>query len=84
MHVCLSKSLTDEGRIKIIEEFDKCRIYGVVVDTLLFKLSMSKTVVDTRSTEIHLRENLTTLDTHVASMSSNAELFNLHVKGNRQ
>ena len=78
----LSKTLTDEGHIKITEEFDKFRIDGVAVVTLSFKILMAKAVVDTRATVSDLRENLTTLDTCMASVSSNVELFNLHVKEN--
>ena len=84
MHVSLSKSLTDEGHIKIIEEFDKYRIDGVAAGTLLFILLMAKAAVDARAIESYLRENLTTLDTRMASASLNVELFNLGAKENRQ
>ena len=45
---------------------------------------MSKVVVDTRAIEIHLRENLTSLDSYIASVNSNGESFKLHVTENRQ
>ena len=84
MHNCLTKSLTEEGHLKIMEEADSCTSNGLAIGTLHFKLLMSKAVVDTRATASHLRENITSLDACVVTVHSNVELFNLHVKENRQ
>ena len=45
---------------------------------------MSKAVVNTRATAIHMRENLTSLDAYMGSINSNIELFNQHIKENKQ
>ena len=84
MHVCLSKSLTDEGHIKRVEEANIYRANGIAIRTLYFKLLTSKAVADTRGTANYLRENLTSLDSFMASVNSNIESLNLHVKEKRQ
>ena len=84
MYNCLTKSLTEEGHLKIMEEADSYTSNGVAIGTLHFKLLMSTAVVDTRATASHLRENLTSLDAYMVTVHSNVELFNLHVKENRQ
>ena len=80
MHNCLTKFLTEEGNLKIIEETNSYTSNGVAIGALHFKLLMSKAVVDTRATASHLRENLTSLNTCMVTAHSNVELSNLHVK----
>ena len=82
--IFLAKSLTNDGHIKIVKESDRCRANRIAIGTLYFKLLMTKAVLDTRATASHLRENLTSLESYMASVNSNLELFNLHVKGNIQ
>ena len=82
--LCLSTSLTEEGHIKVMQETEKYQINQVPIGTLFFKLLMSKAAVDTRAAASHMRENLTSLDAHVGSINSNIELFNQHVKENKQ
>ena len=41
---------------------------------------MLKVVVDARATASHLRENLALLDSYRATVKSNIELFNSHMK----
>ena len=84
MHIFLAKSLTNEGHIKIMQEADSYRSKGIAIGALYFKLLTSKAVVDTRSTASYLRENLTSLESCVASVNSNVDSFKLYVKENRQ
>ena len=84
LYASLSNSLTEEGHIKIIQETEKYQINHVPIGTLFFKLLMSKAVVDTRATASHMRENLTSLDVCIGTINSNIELFNQHVKENKQ
>ena len=84
MNICLAKLLNDEGHIKIFQEVYSYRTNGIAMCALYFKLIMSTTVVDTRATASHLRENLTSLNSCMTSVNSNASLFKLHVKENRQ
>ena len=84
LYASLSKSLTQEGYLKIVDKSNSYQINEVTIGTLLFKLLMSKAVVNARTTASHLRDNLTSLDAHMASINSNIELFDLHVKENRQ
>ena len=67
-----------------MEEAESYTLNGVAIGTLCFKLLMSKAVVDTRATASYLRENFTSLDTYMTTVHSNVELFNIHVKENRQ
>jgi hypothetical protein len=50
---------------------------------MLFKLLMRKANTDTRATASQLRENVTNLDSYMSTVDSNIELFNQHVKLNR-
>ena len=84
MRNCLTKSLTEEGHLKIMEESSSYLVSRVAIRMLCFKLLMSKAVVDARAMASHLKENLTSLATYATIVNSNIELFNLHVKENRQ
>ena len=55
---------------------------GTPEGELLFKFLMQKVVIDTRATDYHLRENLTSLETYITTVKSNIENFNQHVKLN--
>jgi hypothetical protein len=86
MFHCIMNSLTEEGRLKILTEQDKYHI-GAANDRtpsgpLLFKLLMQKAIIDTRATSSLLRENLSSLDTYMATIKSNIEEFNEYVKQN--
>ena len=67
-----------------MEEADSYTINELAICTLHFKLLMSKAMVDTRAIASYLRENLVSLDTCMVIVHSNVELFNLHIKDNRQ
>jgi len=85
---CIDNSLTKEGKLKILAEQDKYTITvgGVEYEsaTLLLKLLMQKGIVDTRATASFFRENLSSLDTHMATVNSDIEKFNEYVKVNAE
>ena len=66
MHICLSKSLTEEGHLKIVDESDRYRVNRVTIETLMFMLLMLKAVIDTRATTSYLRKNLTLLEAYMS------------------
>jgi hypothetical protein len=79
-------SLTEEGHLKIFTEQDKYHI-GAANDCtpsgpILFKLLMQKAIIDMRATSSLLRENLSGLDTYMATIKSNIKEFNEDVKQN--
>ena len=80
MYQCLMASLTDKGRLKIVSEVDKYTVNDIKCGPLLFKLLMSKAVIDSRATVSHIRENLASLDTYMIKVQSNITLFNDYVK----
>jgi hypothetical protein len=77
---CLKASLTDAGWLKIMSEADKYTVEGKESGTLLFKLLMQTAVVDTVATAEFYRANLSSLDTYIATVDSNIEIFNQYVK----
>jgi hypothetical protein len=50
---------------------------------MLFKLMMCKANTDTRATTSQLRETLMNIDSYILTIDSSIELFNQHVKINR-
>ena len=54
-------------------------IGGTQVGTLIYKLIMNKTIIDTQATSAAFRRDLMHLDAFMATCNSNIELFNNHV-----
>jgi hypothetical protein len=77
---CLKASITDAGWLKIMSEADKYTVDEKESGPLLFKLLMQTAVVDTVATAEFYRANLSSLDTYVATVDSNIEIFNQYVK----
>jgi hypothetical protein len=79
-------SLTEEGLLKILTEQDKYHIGApndhTPLGPLLFKLLMQKAIIDTRATSSLLHENLSSLDTYMATIKSNIKELNEYVKQN--
>jgi len=48
---------------------------------MFLKMIIRTSTMDTRSTVFHIRENLNSLDTYMATVTYNIELFNQYVKG---
>lgn len=83
LFVCLSNSLTEAGRLKVLAETERYTINGHKSGSLFFKLLMKKAVIDTRATANHYRMNLINLDSYMSVVDSNIQLFNQYVKINR-
>ena len=80
MTECLMASITDTCFYKISNEADQYTSSGYKVTFMLYKLILSKAVVDTIATTYQLRESLATLEEYMNLVNSNIELFNLRVK----
>jgi hypothetical protein len=80
MGQCLINSTTEAGKLNIMKESDAYYVDGILSGTLLLKLILKKAIIDSRATSANLREQLTTLDSYMASVDCNVELFNQHVK----
>ena len=77
---CILGSITEECFHKIANEEEKYTHQDHESAALLYKLLMSKAVVDTRATTFQFRHYLDTLDEYMINVGSNIELFNMHVK----
>lgn len=83
MYECIMNSLTESARIKINPDADLYTIDGIRCGPLLYRYLMSKAAIDTRATLSHIRENLSNLDTYMATITSNIIAFNEYVKEQR-
>lgn len=83
MYECLVNSLTDSARVKLAPDSDQYTINGVRCGPLLYRYMMAKASVDTRATLSFIRENLSNLDTYIATVGSNITIFNEYVKRQR-
>ena len=81
---CLQASITEGCFYKVSNEEDKYTINQTKSAALFFKLLMAKAIIDTRATTYQFRADLSSLDTYMANIGSNIELFNLHVKNSRE
>eukprot|EP00957_Ditylum_brightwellii_P040292 3049030-Ditylum_brightwellii.AAC.1 len=84
MFHCIKKSLSETAKLKVLAKSEHYTIAGNPVGELLFKLLMTKVVMDTRAMALHLRENLTNLDLYMATVNSNIEFFNQYIKQNQE
>ena len=60
---CLTNSITESVQLKIVADSNKYMDDETPVGELLFKLMMQNSIIDTRATATHLKENLTNLGT---------------------
>ena len=60
---CLTKSMSEAEHLKIVAEPSKYMDDETPAGDILFKLMMQKSIIETRATATHLRENLTNLYT---------------------
>ena len=82
LYHCLKNSLSASGTSNIIAESTK---YHIVINPcvyILFKLIPQKSIIDIRVTASKMIENLSSLDTYIATVNSNIEIFNEYVKIN--
>jgi hypothetical protein len=80
MGQCLVNFMTKAGKLKITKESGAYYVDGILSGPFLLKLILKKAIIDSRATSANLREQLTTLDSYMASVDCNMELFNQHVK----
>jgi len=80
MAECLMASITDTCFYKISNEEEQYTSSGCKIASKLYKLILSKSVVDTTATTYQLRESLSALEDYMSHVNSNIELFNLRVK----
>jgi hypothetical protein len=77
---CLMASLTDGAKKRINLLREQFTIDGIGNGPLLFKTIIQTAYVDTRSTVLYLRDQLSQLDTYMVDIQSDIEQFNDHVK----
>jgi hypothetical protein len=82
-YYCIANTLDERRHLRIISEAESYTMEGTHSGIMLFKLLMRKANTYTRATALQLRENLTNLDSYMSTFDSNIELFNQHVKVNR-
>jgi hypothetical protein len=83
LYYCIANTLDERGHLRIVSEAESYTMGGTHSGIMLFKLLMRKANTDTRAAASQLRENLTNLDSYMSTIDSNIELFNQHVKVNR-
>ena len=81
---CIMSSITEECFYKISNEDEAYTVDDTKIATLLYKLLMSKAIVDTRATNYQIKHNLANLENYMTNVNSNIELFNLHVKNSKE
>jgi hypothetical protein len=79
----IANTLDERGHFQIVSEAESYTMKCMHSSTMLFKLLMRKANTDTRATASQLREKLTNLDSYMSTVDSNIEIFNQHVKVNR-
>jgi hypothetical protein len=77
---CLMATLSEEAKKKINLNRQLFTIDGIGVGPLLLKTIIQTAYVDTRSTVLHLREQLSRLDEYMIEVKSDIERFNDYVK----
>jgi hypothetical protein len=83
LYYCIANTLDERGHLRIVSEAESYTMGGTHSGIMLFKLLMIKANTDTRAMASQLREKLTNLDSYMPMVDSNIELFNQHVKVNR-
>ena len=78
----LLNSVTENFHMKIVGHTDDYDVLGHKSGSLLFKLMMSKSIVDTKATSTLYRERLMALDDQMKKVDSNIDEFNHYVKVN--
>ena len=76
----LMNSLDNKAKMRINLKRDLFVIDGVGHGPLLLKVIVQTAYVDTRSTVLHLQEQLSRLDVYIKDVKSDVEVFNDHVR----
>jgi hypothetical protein len=84
MYHFLIDSLSEQGRLHIITEKKAYTVSVAGIEypngPMLFKLIMSKAIIDTRSTSSHIQANLMNLPSYISTIDSDIIRFNEYVK----
>ena len=75
MQQCIMNSLTKASRLRIITHREDYMIADAVAAPLLFKTIMRLSVIDSKATAAHLRENLYRLPNYMVKCNSNIDQF---------
>ena len=81
MYECIMNSIDEVGKKRTVNECEKYTILNVKSGPIHFKLITSKVIVDNRSTTHHLREQLSSLYTHIYEYRNHIITFNSYVQG---
>jgi hypothetical protein len=84
LYYCIPNTLDERGHLRIVSEADAYTVNGTHSGIMLFKLMIRKANKDTRATASQLWESLADLDSYISTIDSNIELFNHHMKVNRE
>jgi hypothetical protein len=76
----LLNSITKAGKLIIMKESDVYYVDGILSRTLWLKLILKKAIINSCAISANLQEQLTILDSYMALVICNVELFNQHVK----
>ena len=83
LYTCLSNSMTQETRQKILLYKDEYYIDGRTPSgALLLKVLIRESYIDTNATVKFIRENLSSLDVYMVKVDSDVEKFNQYVYSN--
>ena len=81
---CIMSSITEKYFYKIFNEDESYTVEKTKIASLLYKLLMSKAIVDIRATNYQIKHNLANLENYMGNTNSNIELFHLHVKNSME
>jgi hypothetical protein len=80
LYHCLMNSLTKEARAKVMIWRRDYTILGFTSGPALLKVIIRESHVDTRSTILHVREKLSSLDSYISTISYDITKFNSYIK----
>lgn len=80
VYECLMKSMSKVGREKITVWKEQYHHNGIPCGALLLKIIIRESHNDTKAQAAHIRHQLSSLDTYMASVGSDVEKFNIKVR----
>ena len=81
LYYCLINSLSENGIAKVMICSDEFTLEGIPSGTLLLKVIIRESHIDTNATTIHIREKLSSLDGYLKEVGNNVVKMNEHTKG---
>jgi hypothetical protein len=80
LYQCLMRSISKEGKKKILIWQDEYHIDGNKSGTLLLKVIIRESHIDTNATTSNIRTKLSSLDTYIHTIGQDITKLNTHVK----